>query len=132
MRDSFTCAEQNDKHSPTYDWHLAQSEAFKRAHIYAVARPDRSYVVSDRGAAAQIVSARLCSSQEGYGSVDIALAGGLRVMIALEAPHEPSAPKRLPMVPDIADADLAYLAGLAISSKDTTLARIAAALLLAR
>jgi len=39
---------------------------------------------------------------------------------------------RLPMVPDIADADLAYLAGLAISSKDATLARIAAALLLAR
>jgi hypothetical protein len=32
----------------------------------------------------------------------------------------------------IADADLAYLAGLAISSKDATLARIAAALLLAR
>jgi anti-sigma-K factor RskA len=30
------------------------------------------------------------------------------------------------------DADLAYLAGLAISSKDATLARIAAALLLAR
>jgi hypothetical protein len=32
----------------------------------------------------------------------------------------------------VADADLAYLAGLAISSKDATLARIAAALMLAR
>lgn len=48
------------------------------------------------------------------------------------APTRIGDPARLPMVPDISDADLAYLAGFAISSKDATLARIAAALLLAR
>ena len=122
-------------------WHRAQAAAYEAAHAYAVTRPDRA----DETAA---IRAMLMAGQGDDDGVQILpdMTEGMSTFAMVsscvsllekrrdivEAPHEPSRPTRLPMVPDIADADLTYLAGLAISSKDAALARIAAALLLAR
>lgn len=80
---------------PSEDW-LELAHAAEKALTDALSRLSALQERAERAEKAladeRVVSARLTAWTDGYGGVDLTLAGGRRIALALGPPHEASAP----------------------------------------